>query len=296
MITVIALLGLGVLVSRADSLPKDAATVLDKVALWLSLPAVILEVVPGLRLDASALVPVGAAWGTLVLLALLVLALGRLFSWDRRTVGTLLLCVPLGNTSFLGFPAVIALLGQDHLGFAVVYDQFGSFLALSTYGAFIAARYGAGSQPSVGETVGRVLVFPPFVALMVALVARSTGLPTIVEDVAATLGDTLVPVTMLAVGLRLWPLPTRQLGTAAAGLVLRMGVAPAAVLGVAVLAGGTGLAWDTSVLEAAMPPMVTASVIAAEAKLDAQLAAAMVGIGVIVGVLLVLPAWAGVIT
>lgn len=295
MITVVALLGIGIVISRASSLPSEAPAVLDKVALWLSLPAVVLTVVPKLDLSGDALVPIGAAWGTLLLLAGLVLVASRVFGWDRKVTGTMLLCVPLGNTSFLGFPAVIALLGQDHLGFAVIYDQFGSFLALATYGAFIAARYGDGQQPSFGETAGRVLVFPPFVALLVALVARRTGLPDVVEDLASTLGATLVPVTMLSVGLRLWPLPTARLGTALSGLVLRMGVAPAAVLGVAVLVGGTGLAWDTSTLEAAMPPMVTASVMAAEAKLDAQLAAAMVGIGVVIGVLLVLPAWAGLI-
>lgn len=295
MITVVVLLGIGVVISRAASLPGDAAAVLDKVVLWLALPAVILDVVPRLQLGAEAFVPIGVAWGTLLLLAGLVLAASKAFRWDRKVTGTMLLVVPLGNTSFLGFPAVIALLGRDHLAYAVIYDQFGSFLALVTYGAFIAARYGHGNQPSLGETAGRVLVFPPFLALLVAIAARQTGLPGVVEDLAGTLGATLVPVAMLSVGLRLWPLPTSRLGTVVAGLVLRMGAAPAAVLAAAMIVGGSGLAWDTSILEAAMPPMVTAGVIAAEARLDAQLAAAMVGIGVIVGVLLVLPAWAGLI-
>lgn len=295
MLVVVGLLALGVVVGQVRSLPDEAPVVLDKVALWLSFPAVVLDVVPTLRLDADALVPVGTAWGTLVLLVGLVLVLSRMLSWDRRTTGTMLLCVPLGNTSFLGIPAVAALLGQDHVGFTIVYDQFGSFLALATYGTFIAARYGDGARPGAGETLRRIVLFPPFVALVVALVARRTGLPAVVEDLVDTLAVTLVPVTMLAVGLRLWPLPTQRFGTALTGLVLRMGVAPAAVFGVAVLVGGTGMAWDTSILEAAMPPMVTASVVAADAGLDARLAAAMVGFGVVVGVLLVLPAWASLL-
>jgi malate permease and related proteins len=65
--------------------------------------------------------------------------LARLARLDARTSGTLLLVVPLANTSFLGFPAVEALLGADHLPAAVVYDQLGSFLALATYGAVVAA-------------------------------------------------------------------------------------------------------------------------------------------------------------
>ena len=67
------------------------------------------------------------------------------------------------------------------------------------------------------------------------------------------------------------------------------------ILMIPLVGGIGGLAWETSILEAAMPPMVTAGVLAAEAKLDAQLAAAMVGIGVIAGVLVVLPAWAGLV-
>jgi malate permease and related proteins len=223
-------------------------------------------------------------------------AWGRLAGLDRVTTGTLLLVVPLANTSFLGFPAVEALLGADHLPPAVVYDQLGSFLGLATYGAVVASRYGSGPQPRLGDVVRRVVTFPPFIALVVALALRPVGVPTPIHEVAVQLGATVTPLAMLAVGLRLhlgregW-----RPGVMVGALGLRLLVAPALVLAVASLVGGTGPAWAASVLESAMPPMVIAGVLAAQADLDAALASRLVGVGVLVS-MVTLPAWAALLT
>lgn len=292
---VLVLLGLGVLLARIPSVPDGTARGLDAVVIWFSLPGLVLTLVPGLDLDASTLVPVGVAWGTAALLAVLVLALSRPARWSRAQVGALLLVVPLANTSFLGIPMVAALQGADHVPYAIIQDQLGSFLLLATYGTVIAARYGSGATPDLAGTVGRVLTFPPFVALVVAFVARSIAFPPLVFDVAALAADTLVPLTMLAVGMRL-SLPRRlaDVGPLATGLVLRMAVAPAAVVGVMLAFDRSGIAWETAALEAAMPPMVTASVVASAAGLDEDLASSLVGIGVLVAVVS-LPFWAGVV-
>lgn len=300
MITVLVLLGLGVVAARVPALPDRTPAALDWLVIWLALPGLILDRVVDLDLDAEAVVPIAMAWGLLGILALLVLGVGRARGWSRKTVGTLLLVVPLGNTSFLGFPAIEALIGAEHLPYAVIYDQLGTFLALATWGSLIAARYGAGSSPTVGATIRRILTFPPFVALLVAVVLRQVTLPDdidrIVFDVAGTYGDMLTPLTMLAIGMRL-RLPTSwsTIEPVGVGLVLRMAVAPAVALGAATLFDGSGLAWDTSVLEAAMPPMVTAGIVATSAGLDEDIATALVGVGVISS-MVTLPLWSSVLT
>lgn len=292
---VLGLLVVGVVLARVPSLPNDAAKALDLLVLWFALPGLILAVIPGLDFDASTAVPVVVAWSTLALLALLVLALGRIFGWSRQVVGTLLLVVPLGNTSFLGIPAVTELLSPAHVPFAVIHDQLGSFLALATYGTVVAARYGAGARPTAAATFGRVLTFPPFVALVAALVVRQTGMPSLVHDLADRAALTLVPLTMITVGMRLRvPKRFQELGPLVAGLVLRMAVAPAVVVAVIAVFGFTGLAWETTALEVAMPPMVTAAVVATASGLDEDLAASLVGVGVLVA-LVSLPMWAGII-
>lgn len=300
MLTVLALLLLGVVSARLPAMPDRAPQTLDALVLWFALPGLILTEVPGLDLGASTVVPVAVAWGTLALLVLLVLGLSQARGWSSRTTGTMLLVVPLGNTSFLGIPAVTALLGADHVGQALIYDQLGSFLALATWGSFVAARYGAGASPSVGGTLRRVLTFPPFVALVAALVLRDVALPATVDEVlfgiAGQLGAMLVPLTMLAVGMRLrLPAAWGTFEPMVLGLVLRMGVAPAAAYGVMVLLDGGGMAWQTAIFEAGMPPMVTAGVVATAAGLDEELSSALVGVGILVA-LVTAPFWAAVVT
>jgi malate permease and related proteins len=294
-LTVLVLLLVGVGLGTFRLLPDGAGGLLDQLVIRLAMPGLILAVVPELTLGAQTVVPVLVAWGTLAVLAAAVWTWARLARWDAVTTGTLLLVVPLGNTSFLGFPAVEALLGADHLPAAVVYDQLGSFLALATYGGFIASRYGSGVRPRAGEVVRRIVTFPPFVALVVAFALRPIGIPGPIHEVATQLGATVTPLAMLAVGLRLrldrtgW-----QPGVMAGALGLRLVVAPALVLGVALLLGAGGTVWTTSILESAMPPMVVAGVLASQADLDGPLASRLVGVGVLVS-MATLPAWAALI-
>jgi malate permease and related proteins len=249
----------------------------------------VLAVTPELPLDARVLVPAVVAWGTLALLAGAVWVAAALLRLDRTTRSTLLIVVPLGNTSFLGFPAVEALLGVEHLPFAVVYDQLGSFLAIATYASLLAARLGStvGGPPPLR----RVVTFPPFLALVVAMALRPVGLPAPALEVAQVLGATVTPLAMLAIGLRLrldaWG---HQPAALATGLVLRMLAAPALVLAVLRAAEVEGAVYDVALLQSAMPPMVTAAVIASEAGLDGRLASALAGVGVLVA-MATLPLW-----
>jgi malate permease and related proteins len=296
-LTVLVLLLVGVAIGQFRWLPDGAPRLLDAVVVRFSLPALILAVLPEVDLGAELAVPVLAAWGTTLLLAGLVWLLTIPLRLDPVVRATLLLVVPLGNTSFLGFPAVEALLGSSHLPAAVVYDQLGTFLALVTFGTVVAGRAGAGPSPTTRAVVRRIVTFPPFVAMVVAGIGLAVGgLPTPVVEVAEVLGATVTPLAMLAVGSRLqltggsW-----RPGLVSLGLVLRLVVAPAVVLGVAALVGGTGVVWETSVLEAAMPPMVIAGVMAADADLDAVLASRLVGVGVLVA-MATLPLWAWLVT
>lgn len=296
MITVLALLLVGVALGHLPVLPRDAVATLDAFLVRVALPALVLAVVPLLDLDARLLLPAVIAWGVILGLTGLVWLGCRLAGADRRTTGTLMVVVPLGNTSFLGFPAVQALLGARLLPPAVVYDQLGTFLALATLSTVVAARYGAGEIPTRRVMARRVLHFPPLVALVVGLLAnmvanRVGGLPTALTDLAATLGATVTPLAMIAVGMRLrlrgagW-----RPGPLAAGLAARMVLAPAVVLLVA-FAVGMDDVWRVSVLESAMPPMVMGGVVAAAAGLDDRLAAQLVGVGAITS-MATLPLWA----
>ena len=295
MIAVAVILGAAVAAGRWLDPPPGTAPATDWVVLYLAFPALVLATIPGLNLDSAVLVPVAVAWSIVVVSALIVWAVAKRAGWSREVTGALLLVVPLGNTSFLGFPAVEALLGPEGLPSAVLYDQLGTFLALSTYGAVVAARYGGSgaAPPRPAEVLRRTVSFPPFVALVVAFAIRGVALPESLTSAFDVLAASLTPLAIVGIGLRL---AQRRLsvpdGPVVLGLGLRLVVLPAAVLAVAVLAGGrSSIEWDVAVLESAMPPMITAGIVATAAGLDEDTVTSLVGLGVVVA-LFTLPVWA----
>jgi len=264
----IAYLLIGMGLRRMPKMPGETAQVLNLFVIYVSLPAL--------------LVPVLMPWLMLGFSAALVLALGKITGWERGLVGVLLLLVPLGNTSFLGIPMVEAFFGGDGIPYAVFYDQFGSFLALATYGSAILAIYGAGESPTVREVAMKIITFPPFIALVAALFLKSGAYPKAVATLLKTLADTLVPVVMIAVGYQLTlKLSASVLKPLSAGLIIKLAVAPLAALLVCRALGTTALPAQVAIFEAGMPPMVTAGALAIVAGLSPELTAALVGLGIV---------------
>ena len=265
-----------------------AADALNRYVVYVCLPALVLVLVPKLRWESALWFVVAMPWAMLIAGALCTLWAARWFGWPRPVVGALLLLVPLGNTSFVGIPLVAALRGEHAVRYAIVYDQFGSFLALSTYGLFVLARFSGAAAPTAAAMAGRVLRFPPFIALMVALLPwpHPGWLDTALQRVA----DTLVPVAVFAVGLRLQLRPPAHRSALWSGLSIKMLLCPLLALAALRALDTHELSADVAVLEAAMPPMISAGALASTAGLSPELCAALVGYGVAIA-LVTLPLW-----
>lgn len=276
--------------------PDNAAEVLNLFVLYLCLPAAVLRYAPKLSLTPEVLGVVLVPWLILAASVALVSMLARWITLRDDERAVLLLCVPLGNTSFLGYPLTQALLGDDALPVAVMYDQFGSFLILSTWGLWVLARYGGDARPTLSAVGRKLVVFPPFLALLFALIAMPAAPPALVDTVLQRLSDALLPIVALAVGLTLkLRLPRAEVQPLAAGLALKLLVLPLLALGLASALVLTDTMADTVVLETAMPPMITAAALAISHRLAPSLAAALVGYGTVLA-LITLPLWAWLIT
>ncbi|MBZ4038136.1 AEC family transporter [Novilysobacter selenitireducens] len=291
---VLAMLVLGVLFQRLKALPADAAQALTLVVLYVCLPAAVLRYAPRLELSAALLGVAAVPWLLLVATVLAVGALARVLKLRRDQHGVLLLTVALGNTSFLGYPLTRALIGEDALPYAVVYDQFGAFLIMSTFGLWVLARYGGEAVPSPREMARKVLLFPPLWALVVGLTVMPASPPSWIDGALLRLSEALLPLAMLTIGLSVrFALPRDELKPLAAGLALKLAVMPALALLLVPMLGMSGDMARTTVLEAAMPSMVTAGALAIAQGMAPRLAAAMVGYGLLLS-LVTLPLWARV--
>lgn len=272
---------LGWVSARYRWMPEGTRAGINAWVLRIAFPALVLELVPRLQWDDRLLFAVAAPWLTVLGAAILIPWIGRMAGWSRSSVGALVLTCGLGNTAFVGLPMIQALAGPAALGPALIADQLGSFLALSTVGVVLASVY-AGDRVDVSDVARRLLRFPPFIALLLALLVRiAGGWPEPVSAVLHRLGETLTPLALFAVGLQFRLGAWRGRGhLVATGLAWKLGLAPLAALAVAWAAGVGGMPMMAGVLQAAQGPMITAGILAQEHRLDPDLVNLVVGSGI----------------
>ncbi|TMN17366.1 AEC family transporter [Pseudoxanthomonas sp. X-1] len=279
---ILAMLALGMLFARLRLFPEGAAQVLNLVVLYVCLPAAVLTFVPRLHLDGSLLGLMLTPWLLMGAVYWLVALAGRALKLARGERAALLICVGFSNSSFIGYPMVRALLGDHALPYAVVYDQFGTFLMLSTLGIVIMARYSGETPPGPGQLALRVLKFPPLWALAFAVTLMPAAPPAWIASGLQRLADAMLPLVMLSVGLSIQlRLPRHELKPLAVGLALRLLVIPALAIPLSYAFGLRGQLFQVNVLESAMPTMITAAALAISHNLAPRLCAALTGYSIV---------------
>jgi malate permease and related proteins len=274
---------LGWVFARRGWMPGGASAVINAWLLRVAFPALVLEQVPRLQFESGLLFAAAAPWIAIAGAALLIPIAGRRLGWSRSSTGALVLVCGLGNTAFIGLPMIQALVGPQALGPALIADQLGSFLALSTAGVMLAASY-AGDRIDAREVARRLLRFPPFLALIVALAVRFTfgAWPEPVAVVLHRLGETLTPLALFSVGLVFQFGALRgRVPQVLVGLGWKLVLGPLVALGVAFALGLSGPAVTVGVLQAAQGPMITAGILAQEHRLDPELVSLVVGLGIL---------------
>jgi predicted permease len=273
----------GIILRRLGRMPEHAPASLNAFIIHVSLPALTLLYVHELRLSGEVVLVALMAWLVFGLSAGFFWLAGRWLALPRATVGALMLVGGLGNTSFFGLPMVEAYYGHEGLAVAIVADQLGSFLALSVLGITVAGIYSSG-RPTAAEIALRILRFPPFIALVAAFVLIPVEYADWFSALLKRLGDTLAPLALLSVGMQLRLGHVAEHGrNLALGLGFKLLLAPFAIWLLYVqLFGAQGQAIQVTLFEAAMPPMITAAIVAAEHDLDPDLANLMVAMGLLV--------------
>ncbi|MBV9655584.1 MAG: AEC family transporter [Acetobacteraceae bacterium] len=273
---------LGILLRRTGRLPADAHKTINAFIVNVALPALILRHVHALHLDGGLLLPAAMPWLLFAASAAFFLLLGRAAGWSRRTTGGLILSGGLANTSFVGLPMIEAFYGPAFLGVGILADQLGSYMALSTAGILVAALCAESGPVSPAALARKVASFPPFQALVLALLLLPVNYPEPLTAVLDRLGATLTPLALVSVGsqLRLGDL-RGHLPSLSAGLLYKLVLGPGLVAGFFILglhAGGKVV--QVTIFEAAMGPMIGGSIVAMDHGLDPRLVGLMVGVGI----------------
>jgi len=292
LILIFVCLIVGVLLNLSGKFPKNAPQAFNLFVIWISLPALVLTQIPPLiqntTLNFELLIPMSMAWLTFPISFFLFYNLGRYFKWPNADIGALVLTAGLANTSFVGLPLLESLMGTDALPIGILVDQLGSFLVLSTLGIFAATTLSpfSGKEFQLSVVLKKTAVFPPFVALFLAIVWGATGhyQPGPMATVLSRLASTLVPLAILAVGMQLKlsrEVITRHWRALAMGLSFRLVLMPAFfTLLYMFVFSSRSFSTQVTVLESAMAPMITSGVVAEEFGFNTEISNLMICIGI----------------
>lgn len=120
--------------------------------------------------------------------------LGRLFHLEEKRRRVFITLLVFANTAFLGYPIAQELYGNEGFVYAVIYNTF--------YQLFF-FTYGIGLIRGGGErNLRSVLLVPANFALlgMILLVAFHITLPAVLQDTLSSVGNMMVPLSMLVIG------------------------------------------------------------------------------------------------
>ncbi len=274
---------IGYVIRRLKLFSSDAPTILNQFVIYISLPAMILLQIPKLSFSVDAIIPIVISWLVMTISVFIVLGVSKLLNFSREITGSLLLVSILTNSSFMGIPILNAYIGETALPYVLVYDQLGTFIALATYGTFIASYYSNKSDISFKIITLKVLTFPPFIALIVSLFLIGVEFNDTLSKVLATFASTIVPIALVAVGLQLqFKLPKEDIKPFSVALIIKLIIAPIIAFIICFIFGWDNLASKVSIMEAAMAPMITAGAIASMAGLAPRLSSAIVGYGILI--------------
>jgi predicted permease len=282
-ILIFVFLVLGFVLQKVKRVPTNSYKLLNNVVIYFCLPALALYYIPKIKLDAHLLYPIGVAWISFIVAILFFGFLGNRLQWSRKLTGCLILTAGFGNTSFLGFPIIQALYGEEGLKTAILVDQPGTFVVLSTLGVLVATLYSTGSANGL-YIAKKIVFFPPFIAFMIACFMNvfQFDFHQYVQFVFLKIGSIMTPLAMLSVGLQLhFDRNSKHWKFLRLGLAYKLLLTPAFIyILYVVILGQHSKMIQVSVMEAAMAPMISSSIVAASHGLKPRLCSMMIGFGI----------------
>jgi predicted permease len=236
-------LGAGIGVESERRRPKEAVALARKlllVMLYVLVPPVIFFNLAVAEISVDNGIGIGIALVNMALIGTAVwFVASRLLGLSRPQTGAVICAAIVANTTYLGYPLTVALLGRDHLPDSVLFDVLvgGTTLMLGAFG--VGAAFGAKAGEGMGDRVRTFFTRnPPLYAAVAGLLAPSALAPQVLVDASQVLAVAILPLGFFAVGATLaegaeqgeLPLPPPITAPVAVATLARLALAPALLM------------------------------------------------------------------
>jgi malate permease and related proteins len=124
---------IGIALRRYGRVPDNAHLAINGFIINVSLPALTLLQIHGIKLQSTLAYAVAMPWLLFTIAVLFFWGLSRFLHFTPATTGGLILVAGLGNTSFVGLPMIESFYGSSGMPIGILIDQLGTYLVLSRY-------------------------------------------------------------------------------------------------------------------------------------------------------------------
>jgi hypothetical protein len=276
-------------------LPPSVPTLLGQFLYWVGVPLGIVVFLRKADLSGQIWIAVAIAYLATILGAFLAWLVMRWQEYFMKTVyqaptqGSFILTAMVGNTGYLGYPVVLAMVGKEYFAWALFYDLLGTVVAAYGFGVALAAYFGG--SVNYWQVSKAILINPALWSFGFGLLFRQVNIPLALEFWLDKLAWSAVGLSLGLIGMRLSKLSSwHSLPQAAMSLTIKMLLVPL-ILGITLPFFGLSKATaQVIILQMAMPPAFATLVLAETFNLDRNLAVTTLALGCIL-LLFTLPLW-----
>lgn len=273
---------IGILFRHKQLVPADTHKGINTWIINIALPAVSFKYLVHLNLSSELLVP---ALSPVVIFAgaiAFIFLVSRFYKVTKENLGAMQLASGLSNTSFVGFPLILAYFSEKEISIAIICDQM-TFLLFSLFAIAIAVSATGKGKISAGQLLKKVFTFPPLLGCVTALlIPKETDL-SLLDPFFNTLAATVAPLALFSVGLQLslkgWREEVKPMLIV---MSYKLFLAPALVLAILCALKLYGTTSKIAVFEASMPVFLSASILAERYGLSPRFMNLIIGISIIV--------------
>lgn len=289
---------IGAIFSRTKVYHENWIEVLNKYALWIGFPALVIFSLMKLDLAEKSYTTFIFLNSVFILASMaLVFPIARIFKLSVQTKRTLFLILPFGNVSYLGIPVLFNAYGETILPEAAIISAIYVFWLL-TLAILLIEIYGEEkvNMKKLGLSLAKnPLLLSVFIGLII--VVFKIKLPEFANKTIELFSDSVTAVVLFSLGMFLG---RHQLGklkdwlNVAVLTIATMIVLPYLFYRIILLFPLPNVDLKSLIIDAAMPLGVTPYVLSVQYKLDTPLLTRVVVFGTIISVV-VIPMWISIL-